>query len=58
LLIISSNLSKNVTTFNILNFPQLERQGPDLETKIEELQIINQSLLDTYKVKEDALTHL
>ena len=38
LLIISSNLSKNLTTFTILNVPQLERQGADLETKIEELQ--------------------
>ena len=27
-----------------LNVPQLERQGADLQTKIEELQLINQSL--------------
>jgi hypothetical protein len=29
---------------SFLNIPQLERQGVDLQTKIEELQIINQSL--------------
>ncbi|MGE5633599.1 MAG: tyrosine-type recombinase/integrase [Deltaproteobacteria bacterium] len=41
-----------------LNVPQLERQGADLQTKIEELQIINQSLRENDKIKEDALTHL
>ena len=41
-----------------LNIPQLERQGADLQTKIEELQLINQSLRENDKVKEDALSHL
>jgi hypothetical protein len=41
-----------------LNVPQLERQGADLQTKIEELQFINQSLRENDKVKEDALAHL
>ena len=42
-----------------LNVPQLEKQGADLQTKIEELQIIIQSLRENDKVKEeDALTHL
>jgi hypothetical protein len=42
-----------------LNVPQLERQGADLQTKIGELQIINQSLREIDKVKEeDALAHL
>jgi hypothetical protein len=36
----------------------LERQGADLQTKIEELQIINQPLRENDKVKEDALAHL
>ena len=44
-----------MTFFNV---PQLERQGADLQTKIEELQIINQSLRENDKVKEDALSHL
>ena len=41
-----------------LNIQQLNRQGADLETKIEELQIINRSLRDNDKIKEDALAHL
>ena len=41
-----------------LNMPQMERQGADLQTKIDELQLINQSLRENDKVKEDALTHL
>ena len=36
----------------------MERQGADLQTKIEELHIINQSLRENDKVKEDALAHL
>ena len=36
-----------------LNIPQLERQGADLQTKIEELQLINQSLRENDMVKED-----
>jgi hypothetical protein len=40
------------------NVPQLERQGADLQTKIEELQIITQSLRYSDKVKEDVLTLL
>jgi hypothetical protein len=35
----------------------LERQGADLQTRIEELQIITQSLRENDKVKEDALAH-
>jgi integrase len=41
-----------------LNVPQLERQGADLQTKIEELQLINQLLRENDKVKEDAFAHL
>ena len=41
-----------------LNVPQLERQGADLQTKVEELEIINRSLRDNDKIKEDALAHL
>ena len=36
----------------------MERQEADLQTKIEELRIINQSLRENDKVKEDALAHL
>jgi hypothetical protein len=37
----------------------LERQGANLQTKVEELQIINQSVREKIdKVKENALVHL
>ena len=38
------------------NIPQLERQGVDLQTKIEELQKINQRKKD--KIKEDVISNL
>ena len=41
-----------------LNVPQLKRQGADLETKIEELQDINQVLREKDKMKEDVITNL
>ena len=41
-----------------LNVPQLERQGADLETKIEELQDINQVLREKDKMKEDVIANL
>jgi hypothetical protein len=59
LLIIFSNLSKNQPYLTFLNVPQLERQGTDLQTKIEELQIINQSLREKNdKMKEDVIANL
>ena len=41
-----------------LNVQQLKRQGADLETKIEELQDINQVLREKDKMKEDVITNL
>ncbi len=41
-----------------LNIPQLERQGADLQTKIEELQEINQVLREKDKMKEDVISNL
>ena len=42
-----------------LNVPQLDGQGADLQTKIEELQIINQSLREKNdKMKEDINANL
>ena len=38
--------------------PHLERQGADLETKIEELQDINQVLREKDKMKEDVIANL
>lgn len=37
----------------------MERQGANLQTRTEELQLINQALRDNYKLKEDdALAYL
>ena len=41
-----------------LNIQQLKRQGADLETKIEELQDINQVLREKEKMKEDVIANL
>jgi hypothetical protein len=41
-----------------LNITQLNRQGADLETKIEELQDINQILREKDKMKEDVIANL
>ena len=41
-----------------LNIPQLERQGADIQSKIEELEELNQSLRNRDKVKDDAMAQL
>ena len=41
-----------------LNIQQLNRQGADLETKVEELQDINQVLREKDKMKEDVIANL
>jgi TolA-binding protein len=41
-----------------LNVPQLESQGADLQTKIEELQNLNQVLREKDKMKEDVISNL
>ena len=41
-----------------LNIHQLERQGADIQTKIEELEQSNQSMRDHDKMKDDAIAHL
>jgi hypothetical protein len=41
-----------------LNVHQLERQGADIQTKVEELEQLNQSLRDRDKMKDDAIAHL
>jgi hypothetical protein len=41
-----------------LNIPQLERQGADIQSKVEELEMVNQSLRNHDKVKEDAIAQL
>ena len=41
-----------------LNIPQLERQGADIQSKVEELEEVNQSLRDRDKLKDDAISQL
>jgi hypothetical protein len=41
-----------------LNIHQLERQGADIQTKIEELEQLNQSMRDQDKMKDEAIAHL
>jgi integrase len=41
-----------------LNIHQLERQGADIQSKVEELEDINSSLRERDKVKDDAIAHL
>jgi integrase len=41
-----------------LNIHQLERQGADIQTKVDELEQLNQSMRDRDKMKDDAIAHL
>jgi hypothetical protein len=41
-----------------LNIHQLERQGADIQTKVGELEELNQSLRQRDKVKDDAIAQL
>jgi hypothetical protein len=42
----------------LLNIQQLERQGADMQTKVEELEALNQAVRDRDKLKDDAIAHL
>ena len=41
-----------------LNVHQLERQGADIQSKVEQLEQLNQSMRDGDKMKDDAIAHL
>jgi hypothetical protein len=41
-----------------LNVHQLERRGADIQSKVEELEQLNQSMRDRDKMKDDAIAHL
>ena len=41
-----------------LKIHQLERQGADIQTKLEELEQFNQSMRDHDKMKDEAIAHL
>ena len=40
------------------NVHQLERQGADIQSKVEELEQLNQSMSDRDRMKDDAIAHL
>jgi hypothetical protein len=41
-----------------IDIPQLERQGADIQSKVEELEALNQSMRDRDKLKDVAIAHL
>jgi hypothetical protein len=41
-----------------LNIHQLERQGADIQSKVEELEELNQSMRSRDKMKDDAIAQL
>ncbi len=41
-----------------LNVHKLERQGADIQSKVEELEDVNSSLRERDKAKDDAIAHL
>jgi hypothetical protein len=50
--------SKIEPYLTFLNIHQLERQGADIQSKVEELENVNSSLRERDKVKDDAIAHL
>jgi len=46
------------TYLTFLNIHQLERQGADIQTKVEEIEELNQSLRQRDKVKDCAIAQL
>jgi hypothetical protein len=50
---------KNIEPYlTFLNIHQLERQGADIQSKVEELEELNQSLRNRDKMKDDAIAQL
>jgi hypothetical protein len=41
-----------------LNVHQLEREGADIQSKVEQLEQLNQSMRDRDKMKDDAIADL
>ena len=41
-----------------MSINQLERQGADIQSKVEELEQLNQSKRDRDKMKDDVIAHL
>jgi hypothetical protein len=54
----SIDISQIEPYLTFLNVHQLERQGADIRSKVEELEQLNQSMRDRDKLKDDAIAHL
>jgi hypothetical protein len=54
-----ADLFKKIEPYlTFLNINQLERQGADIQSKVEQLEDLNASLRERDKVKDDAIAHL
>jgi integrase len=54
-----ADLFKKIEPYlTFLNIHQLERQGADIQSKVQELEDLNSSLRERDKVKDDAIAHL
>ena len=47
-----------MTGDKLLNVHQLGREGADIQTKVEELEQLNQSIRQRDKIEDDAIAHL
>ena len=54
----SRDISQSWLYLTFLNIPQLERQDADIQSKVEELEEVNQSLRSRDKLKDDAISQL
>ena len=53
------NLFRKIEPYlTFLKLPQLERQGADIQSKVEQLEQLNQSMRDRDQMKDDAIAHL
>jgi hypothetical protein len=54
-----AELFKKIESYlTFLNIHQLERQGADIQSKVEELEELNQSFRNRDKMKDDAIAQL
>ena len=54
----SRDISHSRARLTFLNIYQLERQGADIQSKVQELEDLNASLRERNKVKDDAIEQL
>jgi FtsP/CotA-like multicopper oxidase with cupredoxin domain len=57
-IVVHSKDERKAAYLTFLNIHQLERQGADIQTKVEELEEVNQALRNRDKMKDDAIAQL